>query len=107
MYRLHIYIYIYIYTVKAACIDSHMYRYIGSNDNFKYICWNFHLIHVTEYRVYRQSAVSTNRLYRQHFTIQFRNVHHVYRHYENSTHLYHIYYSMYDIELSILINYGL
>ena len=49
----------YIYTVKAACIDSHMYRYIGSNDNFKYICWNFHLIHVTEYRVYRQSAVST------------------------------------------------
>ena len=50
-------------TVKAACIDSHMYRYIGSNDNFKYICWNFHIIHVTEYRVYRQSAVSTNRLY--------------------------------------------
>ena len=28
----------FLYTVKAACIDSHMYRYIGSNDNFKYIC---------------------------------------------------------------------
>ena len=95
------------YTVKAACIDNHMYRYIGCNDNFKYTCWNFHLIHVTEYRVYRQSAVSTNRLYRQNFTIQFRICHHVYRHYENSTHLYHIYYSMYDIQLSILINYGL
>ena len=47
-------------------------------------------------------ACIDNRLYRQHFTIQFRNCHHVYRHYENSTHIYHIYYSMYDIELSIL-----
>ena len=53
----------FLYTVKAACIDSLMYRYIGSNDNFKYICWNFHLIHVREYRVYRQSAVSTKFYY--------------------------------------------
>ena len=104
----YIYIFVihFVYTVKAACIDSHMYRYIGSNDNFNYIYWNFHLIHVTENRVYRQSAVSTNRLYRQNFTIQFRIFHHVYRN-ENITHCYHIYYSMYDIELSILTNYGL
>ena len=36
-------------------------------------------------------ACIDNRLYRQHFTIQFIICHHVYRHYENSTHIYHIY----------------
>ena len=60
---------------------------------------------------YRISRVSTNRLYRQNITIIFRILHHVFvhilhRHYENITHFYHSR-PMYDIELSILINYVL